>query len=153
MLHIDAVLHHHQLKSLVWSYVSPIFIRYLDGTACLSNVHITIFTCLSEGCTIKKMCNGHIQHMHLHQSDSSVVAEHSIKADNCINSKDTTVPARMAGYRDCLGKEASEVWLHPSNLNRGTVSIRACQYCFLNCCLYALLIKHIHIYCPEVQDF
>jgi hypothetical protein len=46
------------------------------------------------------------------------VVKHSIKVQHWIKFKDTMILARMTGDKDHLVKKASEIWLHPNNINK-----------------------------------
>jgi hypothetical protein len=46
------------------------------------------------------------------------MADHSIKERNRINLNNTSVLGNAKGYMDHLMKEATEIWLYPSNFNR-----------------------------------
>jgi hypothetical protein len=48
------------------------------------------------------------------------VMKHSIKAQHWIKFRDTRVLARMTSDKDHLVKKASEIWLHPNNINIDT---------------------------------
>lgn len=51
------------------------------------------------------------------------VVEHSMKLEHWIRFKDMVVLAEMAGFMDCLVKEAIEMCLHPSNMNGDVVDM------------------------------
>jgi hypothetical protein len=71
-----------------------------------------------SACTITARCKEHECHIWLHQPEKSAVAQQCIETSNKIGFDEVTLLARSARYIDRLVKEATEIQLHPINVNR-----------------------------------
>jgi hypothetical protein len=70
------------------------------------------------GRSIETRCKEHMRHIHLHQPEKSVVAEHSVNTGHQIDFSNITILDRTSGYMDRIMKEAIHIRLNTENFNR-----------------------------------
>jgi hypothetical protein len=70
------------------------------------------------GRSIETRYKEHDQQLHVYQLDKSTVTDHSTESGHWIKFQETVVLAKTSNYMDQLVKGATEIQLHPNNVNR-----------------------------------
>jgi hypothetical protein len=70
------------------------------------------------GCSIETRIKEHQRHTCLGHPDKSTVAEHSIILSHSIKFQNNTILSNKSRYMDRMIREATEIELHPNNMNR-----------------------------------